>query len=80
MSYYEHVGYRYLWWTHDVEPHLTADEKADGNDAFAVEFEALPRNRQPYEGWAETLAYLCRRMACRYRGLPVGEWQPPVTI
>jgi hypothetical protein len=53
MSYQDHVGYRYLRWTHDVEPHLNAAERADGNDAFAAEFEALARNRQPYEGWAE---------------------------
>lgn len=72
----EHVGYRYLRWIHDVEPELTADQKAMGNEAFAAEFESLPASRDPDDGWAESMAYLCRRIARRHRGEPVGEWLP----
>lgn len=72
----EHVGYRYLRWIYDLESGLTAHQKAAGNEAFAAEFGSLPAGREPYEGWGETMAYLCRRIARRHRGEPVGEWVP----
>src|SRR2546429_4285997 len=76
MSNQEHVGYRYLSWAYYVEPGLTANQKAHGNDTFAAEFESLPPMLEPYEGWGETMAYLCRRSACRHRGETVDEWVP----
>lgn len=63
----EHVGFRYLWWCCDVEPGLAPDQKAEGNEAFAASFESLPADREPYEGWGETMADLCRRIARRHR-------------
>jgi hypothetical protein len=72
----EQVGHRYTRWCLDVEPTLTAAQKAAAYEAFAVEFEALPPHLEPDGGWAETMAYLCRRIARRHRGEPVGEWEP----
>jgi hypothetical protein len=73
---HEHVGYRYVWWGHHIQPGLTAEQKARAHEAFAVEFESLPRGQEPFEEWGETMAYLCRRIARRHRGEPVGEWVP----
>lgn len=76
MTSQEHAGYRYLSWIYFVEPGLTASQKAQGFDAFAAEFESLPRIQEPFDGWGETMTYLCRRIARRHRGEPVGEWIP----
>src|SRR5215211_1118565 len=72
----DHVGCRYMRWIYDVEPRLTADQSVHGNEVFAMEFASLPAHQEPYEGWGETMAYLCRRIARQYRGEPVGEWVP----
>jgi hypothetical protein len=72
----DHVGQRFTRWGLDVEPRLSAAEKAVAYDAFAVEFESLPPHREPDAGWAEGMAYLCRRIARRHRGDPVEEWVP----
>lgn len=75
-SGHELVGFRYLHWSYYVEPGLSADQQAQGLETFADEFETLPAHREPYEGWGETMAYLCRRIARRRRGEPVDEWVP----
>jgi hypothetical protein len=46
----ELVGYRYLRWSHYVEPSLTAERKAQALDKFGAEFESLPRDLEPYDG------------------------------
>jgi hypothetical protein len=71
-----HVGDRYTRWGLDVAPKLTAEEKAVVHDAFAVEFDSLPPQYEPHGGWAESMAYMCRRIARHHRGEPVGEWVP----
>jgi hypothetical protein len=75
-SYRNHVGYRFQYWMLDDEPELTAAQKAAAYDQFAAEFEALPPHQEPHEGWADGMAYLCRRAARQHRGEPVGEWLP----
>ena len=76
MSNQQHVGFRYQRWLLDVEPGLTALQKAQGYEAFAAEFESLPGSQEPTAEWGESMAYLCRRIARRHRGEPVGEWVP----
>lgn len=72
----EHIGYRYLRWGWYVEPSLTALQKAQVLERFAAEFESLPPNLEPYDGWGNTMAYLCDRIARRHRGEHVGPWLP----
>jgi hypothetical protein len=70
------VGFRYTRWLLDVEPTLTAVQKAAALEAFALEFESVPPHLEPDAGWGANLAYLCRRIARRHRGEPEGEWVP----
>lgn len=69
-----HVGHRYLAWSYYEEKHLTPEQKAQAEDAFADQFAALPAAQEPYAGWALLMSELCRRAARKYRGLEVGEW------
>ncbi|SRR6266567_728731 len=62
----EHVGYRYLVATrHDDD--LTLRQRARLQDEFAAEFDQLPPSREPTEGWAKTMAGLCRDIARHLR-------------
>jgi hypothetical protein len=50
----------------------TPEQQAAALERLADEYEAL--THEPYEGWGEDLAYLCRRMARRRLGEPVGVY------
>lgn len=65
-----HLGLRYLDWCHYEEKHLTPQQKARTEDAFA----ALPAVREPWAGWGLLMSELCRRAARQYCGLAFGEW------
>lgn len=71
MPEHDHVGHRFLEWTHYDEPNLGAEAKARGYEAFAAEFDSLPPHQEPIDGWAATMADLCRRIARRHRGQSV---------
>lgn len=58
----EHVGYRYLVATlHEEE--LTRRQRARLQEEFADEFDRLPPSQEPSDGWAKTMAALCRTIA-----------------
>lgn len=70
------VGLCYLRWSKYVEPNLTKTQRAEALDDFATEFDAVPRDREPFAGWGEFLANSCRRMASRCRGEDPGPLAP----
>src|SRR5690242_11254824 len=70
------VGLRYLRWSKYVEPNLTTAQRAEALDDFATEFDAVPRDLEPFAGWGEFLANSCRRLASRCRGEDPGPWTP----
>lgn len=62
----EHIGDRYLLATRR-EHELTLRQRARLREEFADEFDRLPPSREPWEGWAKTMAGLCRESAGRLR-------------
>jgi hypothetical protein len=76
----DHTGYRFFHWLCHAEFQLSRAQQAEGYERFARDFEALPRDAEPYEGFTETMAYLCRRLARRRRAeaieyrAPRGKW------
>jgi hypothetical protein len=50
----------------------TPEQQAASLNRLADEYEAL--THEPYDGWGEDLAYICRRMARRRLGQPVGPY------
>lgn len=68
------LGLQYVDWLHYEEKHLTPEQKAQGEDAFADAFAALPPTREVWAGWGLLMSELCRRAAREHRGLDVGEW------
>jgi hypothetical protein len=62
----EHVGYRYLVATRGQED-LTLRQRARLQEEFAEEFDRLPPSQEPSDGWAKTMAGLCRSIAQQLR-------------
>lgn len=59
-------------WEYGESKSQTPEEQAAALERFADEYEAL--THEPYEGWGEDLAYICRRMARKRLGRPVGDY------
>lgn len=72
----EHTGYRFFHWLCHAEAQLSRAKQAEGYERFARDFESLPLDSEPYEGFAETMAYLCRRLA-RHRRAEAVEYRVP---
>jgi hypothetical protein len=70
------AGERYVKWAHYRAHRLSDAEKADAYEQFAKEFDEFPANLEPYQGWADTMAYCCRRLAKWSRGETPEEWVP----
>lgn len=66
-SYHDkHVGYRYLVTTRGQQE-LTLRQRARLQEEFADEFDRLPPSQEPSDGWAKTMAGLCREIAQQLR-------------
>lgn len=70
------VADRYHDWVLYRADSLSQAEKAKAYEQFAKEFAELPPEREPYRGWAESMAYVCGRLAMWSRGEDPGEWVP----
>ena len=63
----EHVGMRYVMATLGEEEDLTLRQRARLREEFAEEFDRLPPHQEPSQGWAKTMAGLCRGIAHQLR-------------
>ncbi|HEX4725909.1 MAG TPA: hypothetical protein VH333_25575 [Pseudonocardiaceae bacterium] len=72
----KHIGERFMLATRYQED-LTLRQRARLQEEFADEFDRLPASQEPSEGWAKTMAQLCRDIGQRLRARAAIE-QPVV--
>jgi hypothetical protein len=70
------VGERYVTWANYRAHKLSDAEKAEAYEQFAKDFDEMPRDREPFPGWADEMAYCCRRLAMWSRGETPEVWVP----